>query len=155
MLITPTRTPKWTLLLIVPATLALGATSHLALDAIPHYNWIVYLNWFHGLPFHWLIRDAVLSIPVVIIALYCGRDYLILVCLALFGSMYPDFEKVAYGDFHIPESLVIFRSHSLQLSANTGGLSHWLLITIEITVLALLLTATAIVSQRRMRSKPA
>lgn len=127
----------------------LAAFSHLALDAVPHYNWIVYLNWFHELPFHWLIRDALFALPMIGIGWYAGRDYWLILALGLFGGMYPDFEKVAYVDFHMPEQLILFRSHSLQLSGHTGDLPHGYLIAIELVLLTVCVAATLVIYRCR------
>lgn len=126
-----------------------GALSHLALDAVPHYNWIVYLNWFQGIPFHWLIREALCALPVAVFGLWLGRDRIVMTGLALVGSMYPDFEKVAYVDFHIPRQLVIFRAHSLELSGHTAGLPRPALVTIEMTLLVGMLAAALWLARRR------
>ena len=126
-----------------------GALSHLALDAVPHYNWIVYLSWFRGLPFHWLIREAVFALPVVAVAVWLGRDRWGLTGLALCGSLYPDFEKVAYVDFHIPRQLVIFRAHSLQLSSHTCGWPRPALVGLEVAMLAALLVVAFWLARRQ------
>jgi hypothetical protein len=144
---------RWAKQIVMPATFVGAVFAHLALDEIPHYNWIVYLTWFHSLPFHWLIREAVFALPVVLIALYCGRDRWVLTCFALLGSMYPDLEKVAFVDFHIPKSLVIFRAHSLQLSGHTAGLPQWLLITLELSVLAVLIAGGVAIYRHRRQPK--
>lgn len=129
-----------------------GALSHLALDALPHYNWIVYLSWFHGVPFHWLIREAVCALPVAIIAMWLGRDRWVVAGLVLVGSMYPDFEKVAYVDFHIARPLVMFPSHSLQLSGHTCGWPRPALVGLEVGVLVALLAVAVWLATIRVKS---
>ena len=126
-----------------------GAASHLFLDALPHYNWIVYLHWLSGLPYHWLIRDALFGLSVTLPILYWGRDRWQLVCLTLFAAMYPDFEKVAHVDFALPERWVIFREHSLKLSTNDWGLPHALLIVFELCLIVLMLIAAYSLAKRR------
>jgi hypothetical protein len=127
----------------------LAAGSHLLLDAIPHYNWIVYMNWLRDLPFHWLIRNAVFAIPMVWIGWHTGRDHWVILGLGLFGGMYPDFEKVAYVDFHIPQQLVLFPGHSLELSGHTGGWPRGVLVAIELALILGCVAATVVLYRRR------
>jgi hypothetical protein len=129
----------------------LGASSHLLLDALPHYNWIVYLHWLSDLPYHWLVRDALFGLVIVIPILYWGRDRWFLIWLTLFAAMYPDFEKVAYIDFGLPRQLVIFRGHSLQLSGNDWGLPHPWLIALEVSLIFVCLTVSYCLSKMQAR----
>ena len=127
------------------ACVLLSLESHLVLDAIPHYNWIVYLKWFRGLPLHGFIREAVLASPIVALAFYLGRGHSVLTGACLLASIYPDIEKFVYCDLHGPKALILFRIHSLQFSANNGGLSHPALIALELSILATLVFATIVI----------
>lgn len=133
----------------VATCLVAGALSHLALDAVPHYNWIVYLDWFQGVPFHWLIRQAVFSVPILALAVWLGRGHWWLTGLALVGCIYPDLEKVLYVDFHIPQWLVLFRGHSLSLSGYTGGWPRPVLVGVELLIMAGMVAGAILLARSR------
>jgi len=97
-------------------TIVAGMVSHLALDALPHYDWIVYLNWFPGLSGDPFLCEALCTVPMSAVGWYAGREHPVILGLGMFSAMYPDFEKVAYLVFYMPQQLVIFRAHSLRLS---------------------------------------
>jgi hypothetical protein len=132
---------------------AVGMASHLFLDALPHNNWIVHLNWFPGVPFHWLLCEALCALPLMIFGAYVGRDHLVLLGAGVFGAMYPDFEKVAYIDFHIPQALVLFSSHSLKLSSHHGNWPLWKTVALESGLVLLMLTATVLLARRRRNER--
>ena len=117
----------------------IGMLSHLALDLLPHYAWIVYLDWFKKLPYHWLIRESLFGLVIVIFALYFADRAWPFVVLGITGAMYPDIEKILCVDFGLPESLVIFDWHSSALSSRTGGLPKALLITAECMLVGIFL----------------
>ena len=121
----------------------------MALDELPHYNWIVYMHWLSGLSHSWLIRDAILGLIIFVPVLYLGRDRWALTCLTAVAAMYPDLEKVAYQDFGLPERYVLFRAHSLQLSHHDYGLPHPLLIAFELAVMSACLLACWKLAQAR------
>jgi len=145
----PTRWRPW---LWAVAGLILGAASHLWLDALPHYNWVVYMKWLNGLPYHWLIRNALFGLVVLVPLLYWGRDRWWLVGVTVVAAMYPDVEKVAYIDLGLPQQLVIFHRHSTVLSGNHGGLPHAWLIALEMSLLAGMMITAYLVSKSRLRA---
>lgn len=127
-----------------------GVATHLLLDLVPHYAWIVYLPSFEGLPFHWLIREAVLGLAVALPLVYCLRARWGCVVLGMAGAVYPDLEKVAYVDAGLPDWAVLFRWHSMALSNRTGSLPSWALILLEcVLILAMTLCATKMAQQRK------
>ena len=131
----------------VAGAAVVSVMAHLALDRLPHYNWIVYLGWFRGLPYHWLVREALFALPVLAIGLYTARNHWGLLAAAVFFGLYPDLEKVAAVDFQAPRQLVLFKTHSLQLSTYDGGASHAALIALELAVIAGLLAATLLLAR--------
>ena len=136
------------------ACFALAVGSHLLLDSLPHYNWIVDLHWFRGVPVSWLVREALFTVPILVVAWYAGRDHPVVLGLGLIGSLYPDMEKVAYVDLHVPEEWIVFRTHSLKLSSLDGGVPHRLLIAWEASLVGVLLLATlALCIWRRRRDR--
>ena len=121
---------------IAAAVLLLGVISHLLLDLLPHYAWIVYLDWFKPLPYHWLIREGVFGLAVAVPAfLWAGKAWPF-AALGMAGAMYPDVEKVLAVDFHLPEPFILFDWHSTYLSNRTGGLPLPLLIVVECCMIA-------------------
>ena len=126
----------WQRGLLAVCALALGLISHLLLDLLPHYAWVVHLNWFRPLPFHWLMREAVLGLAVAIPAfVFAGRSWPY-VALGMFGGIYPDVEKVLSVDFRVPDTFILFAWHSNHLSNRTAGLPKPLLIGIECVLIA-------------------
>ena len=47
---------------VAVGALGVGVLSHLLLDLLPHYAWVVYLDWFKPWPFHWLMREALFGL---------------------------------------------------------------------------------------------
>jgi hypothetical protein len=139
---------RWKLAAIAVGAVALGILSHLVLDRLPHYAWIVYLNWFEPLPFHWLIREALFGVAVALPALYLAGRAWPFVVLGMFGGMYPDVEKVLSVDFHIPRHFILFPWHSTELSSRTGGLPKPLLIGFECILIAIFFLVMWLVRQR-------
>jgi hypothetical protein len=123
------------LALVTAGVLALGVLSHLALDLLPHYAWIVYLDWFDALPYHWLIREAAFGFAVAVVALCLSGRAWPFVILGMVAGMYPDIEKVLCIDHGLPRVLVLFDWHSGYLSTRTGGLPKPLLIAGECTMI--------------------
>jgi hypothetical protein len=117
--------------LVALGAVVVGVISHLLLDFLPHYAWIVYLDWFNSYPYRWLIREAacgaVVAIPILMIS---GRMRPYVLC-GMFGGLYPDIEKVLSLTFQVPDSLILFDWHSTKLSARTWGLPISILITLE------------------------
>jgi hypothetical protein len=137
--------------IIAVGALALGIMSHLLLDLLPHYAWIVYLDWFKPLPFHWLIREAVFGLAVAVPAfLFAGKAWPF-VAVGVFGGMYPDFEKVLSVDFHVPDAFILFDWHSGYLSNRTGGLPKPLLIVAECIIIGGALTGMWMLRQRNLQ----
>jgi hypothetical protein len=117
--------------LFAVGAVALGLAAHFLLDLLPHYAWVVYLDWFKPLPFHWLAREAALGLAVAIPAfLLAGRSWLYVGC-GMFGAIYPDVEKVLAVDLHVPSGVILFGWHSSELSTRTAGLPKAFLIGIE------------------------
>lgn len=112
--------------------LGVGIASHVLLDLVPHYAWIVYLPGYEHVPFHWLIREGMVAAIVALPALFFARRFWPYALAGMVGSVYPDIEKVASVDFNLPETFILFRWHSTQLSCHDGGLPHWALITAEL-----------------------
>ena len=126
-----------------------GLISHLALDALPHFAWVVYLPGLESLPFHWLIQEGTLALVVAIPCLYFARTIWPCSVCAILGALYPDAEKVASVDFHVPPNWIIFKQHSMQLSSNDGGLPHAVLIAAEIALIAVFMIATMLLARKR------
>ena len=120
---------------ITAAVLLLGALSHLLLDLLPHYAWIVYLDWFKPIPYHWLIREAVFGLAVAVPALLMAGKAWPFVVLGMIGGMYPDVEKVLSVDFHVPDQFILFGWHSNFLSNRTLGLPIPVLIGLELVLI--------------------
>ncbi len=133
------------------ACFLLGVLSHLFEDAVPHYDWLFYVRLFHPLPYWWLIPQAIGSLLVLLIVFHVARDHRIITIVAIIGGIYPDLEKLAYLDFHLPQSLVIFRKHSCYLSQWTPWeLEHkTFLIVFEVFLLIALLVGNAWVALKR------
>ncbi|TFG50773.1 MAG: hypothetical protein E4H40_00585 [Candidatus Brocadiia bacterium] len=119
-----------------------GIALHLLLDGLPHFAWIVYLPGFERLPYHWLIKEGLLAVAVAVPCLIFARKNWPYAILGMFGSIYPDVEKVVAVDFHISARYIIFKGHSLQLSVYDGGLSHGLLIVGELGLIAVIIMWT-------------
>lgn len=75
-------------------------------------------------------------------AIYFTRRIWPYAIAGVIGGLYPDIEKVASVDFHLPERFVIFRWHSMQLSAHHAGLPRSVLITAEVVLITVLLLGT-------------
>lgn len=133
------------------ACFLLGVISHLLLDAVPHYDWLFYITIFKPLPFWWLIPQAIAAAPVVVVTWYILRDHRVIAMISLLGGIYPDLEKLAYFDFHLPRELVIFEQHSCYLSQWTPWtLEHkTALIVFEVLLLPMLLMLTYWISVQR------
>jgi hypothetical protein len=125
--------------LVAFGVVSVGVVSHLLLDLLPHYAWVVYLGWFKPLPFHWLIREGVFGLAVVITALILSGKSWPYVALGMFGGIYPDVEKVLAVDFHMPERFILFDWHSTYLSNRTGGFPKGALIGFECLLIAVFL----------------
>lgn len=122
--------------LLAAGALLLGLLSHLLLDLLPHYAWVVHFEGFRSLPFHWLIREAVFGIAVAIPAFILSGKAWPYVALGMLGGIYPDVEKVLSVDFHIPDRFILFAWHSTCLSSRTAGLPRSVLIGIECLLIA-------------------
>lgn len=133
-------TRKEQITLALTAFLA-GIVSHLFWDWLPHYDWLFYIEVFKPLPFHWLIPQAITTLPVMLWNVYLNRDAWPLAAIAMFGGIYPDVEKLLYFDFHLPRLLVIFRQHSCYLTPwRPWELAHKnLLVVFEVVTFLLLL----------------
>lgn len=121
--------------LLAAAAVCVGAALlHVGMDLQPHYNWIVYLHAFESLPYHWLVREAVCTLVVFIPALYLARRAVVPALAGVFGSVYPDIEKVAAVDFGFRHAL--FPGHSLELSTHDYGLPRSVLIASDFLLIA-------------------
>lgn len=120
---------------------ALGMLSHLFLDFLPHYAWIVYLDWFKPPPFHWLIREAVFGLAVAIQSLIIAGKAWPFIAFGMLGAAYPDLEKVLVFHFHLPDAFTLFGWHSAYLSSRTGGISIPLLIGFECLIIGAVMFA--------------
>lgn len=121
---------------IAAAVLLLGVVSHLLLDLLPHYAWIVYLDWFKPAPYHWLIREAVFGLAVAVPALLMAGKTWPFVVLGMAGGLFPDVEKVLAVDLHLPRQFILFDWHSTYLSKRTGGLPRPFLVAMECCLIA-------------------
>lgn len=120
---------------------ALGLLSHLLLDLLPHYAWIVHLDWFKPLPFFWLIQEAAFGLMVAVPAfLFAGRAWPY-AAFGMLGGIYPDVEKVLFFGLHLPDRYILFGWHSEYLSSRTDGLPHPLLIGLECVLIGTFLFA--------------
>jgi len=124
-----------------------GLITHLALDALPHFAWVIYLPVLESLPFHWLIREGLLATVVAIPLFYVTRAIWPYAVLAMCGALYPDAEKVAAADLNVSPHWIIFKQHSIQLSSNDGGLPHCILIATEIAITAAFIIATMLLAR--------
>jgi len=134
------------------ACFLLGVFSHLLLDAMPHYDWLFYITIFKPLPFWWHIPQAIMAMPVILFTWYVLRDHPVIAMISLLGGIYPDLEKLAYFDFHLPRELVIFKQHSCYLSQWTAWEREYktALIVFEVLLLpALLMSAYWMTVRRR------
>ena len=122
--------------LLAFGSFVVGIVSHLLLDLLPHYAWVVYLDWFKPLPFHWLIREGVFSLAVAIPAFLLSGKSWPYVALGLLGGIYPDVEKVLSVDFHMPQQFILFDWHSAYLSNRTAGIPKAVLIGMECLMVA-------------------
>jgi hypothetical protein len=121
---------------VAAGALGVGVVVHLLLDLIPHFAWVVYLEGFKPLPFHWLLREAALGLAVALPALALSGRAWPYVALGMAGGLYPDVEKVLSVDFHVPDRFILFGWHSLGVSNRTAGLPKAVLIAGECLLLA-------------------
>ncbi len=119
----------------------LGVISHLVLDAVPHYDWLFYITIFKPLPYHWLIPQVIVALPVLLFVYHFMKDYRMLAVISVLGGIYPDIEKFAYFDLHFPRFLMLLRQHSCYLTPwSSWELKHeTFLIILEIWLLTGLL----------------
>ena len=122
--------------LLAFGSVVLGIVSHLLLDLLPHYAWVVYLDWFKPLPFHWLIREGVFGLVVAIPAFLLSGKSWPYVALGMLGGIYPDVEKVLSLDFHVPQQFILCDWHSTYVSSRTAGLPKAVLIGMECLLIA-------------------
>lgn len=132
----------------------LGILTHLLLDAFPYYDYLFRIEIFKHLPYGWTIPTALLTVPVIIVAIYLNKDARLIVELSMFGGMYPDMEKLAYFDAHLPRSFVLFPYHSCQLSGSPWEFSHAReLIVMEIGVFAIMMRMICWLAAERKRAR--
>jgi len=115
---------------------AASVLSHLALDLLPHYAWIVYLDWFKTMPYHWLIREAVFGLAIALPALMIAGKARPFIVVGMVGGMYPDLEKVLCVDHGLTQPFILFDWHSRYLSNRTAGLPKPLLVIMECCIIA-------------------
>lgn len=131
------------------ACFAAAVLAHLLFDLLPHFAWIVHLSWFSGLPYHWLIREAVFGLAVLVPALVLSGRHWLYGVVGLIGGLYPDLEKVAALDFRLPETFVMLPHHSGQISSNDWGLPHGLLIAVELLLIGICLYGIRAANRRK------
>jgi hypothetical protein len=120
---------------------AIGVLSHLLLDLLPHFDWIVYLDWFKPFPYDWLVREAGLGLVIAVPAfIFSGRAWPY-VAFGMLGGIYPDVEKLLAFGFHLPDRYIFFARHSTHLSNRTAGLPHPVLIGFECALIGVSLFA--------------
>ena len=122
--------------LVAGAVVAAGVVSHLVLDLLPHYAWIVYLDWFKPMPNHWLVREAVFGLAAGAGALWLADGERPWVMLGMVADMYPDVEKVLFFNRGVADAFILFDWHSKYLSNRTGGLPKPVLIAFECSLIA-------------------
>ena len=126
---------------VAACAFTLGILSHLFLYLLPHYAWIVYLDWFKPLPFFWLIQEAAFGLMIAVPAfIFAGRTWPYM-AFGMLGGIYPDVEKVLFFGFHLPDRYIFFDWHSKYLSSRTAGLPHLVLIGLECALIGALLFA--------------
>lgn len=128
---------------------ALGALSHLFLDAIPHYDVLYKIGRAlrpDFLPeFIWDVMKisvffGIFCLPIIMLFLYFTREYPVFALAALAGGLYPDFEKGGYLCSSLPRSLVLFPFHSCGYSSAGWEVEYrYALIAAEAVLLAGLL----------------
>jgi hypothetical protein len=136
------------------ATLLLGITSHLLLDMLPHYAWIVYLDWFNPLPYHWLMREAVFGLAVAVPSFLLAGKAWPFVVLGMGGAVCPDVEKVLAVDLHLPRRFILFDWHSTYLTNRTAGLPKSFLFLMECCLVAAFLFAMWKLQRRASNNTP-
>ena len=88
------------------------------------------------------------TVPVLICAFLLMKDYWLIVAIAILGGVYPDIEKLAYLDLHLPKALVLFPWHSCFLSGRPWEYAHKdFLIVTEICLFVLMLAWDVVVHQ--------
>jgi len=130
---------------------SVGVLSHLLLDLLPHCAWIVYLDWFRSLPYHWLLREGVFGLAVAVPALLFAGKARPFVLLGIAGGVYPDIEKVLALDLHVPDAFILFEWHSKYLSSRTAGLPKPVLIIAECMLILGFLAAMWRMGQKTAR----
>lgn len=136
------------------AIFLVGALSHLILDAAPHYDWLFYVKIFSPLPYWWIIPQILATIPVLLITFYVHRDHLMVALVSVMGGVYPDIEKGAYLNFHLPRYLVLFRSHSCSYSPAGWETKHkFFLIIAEVCLFGFLLAGIYWTARHRNQSE--
>ena len=148
------RISKGRTALVVGAVIAAGVLSHLALDLVPHYAWIVYLDWFKPMPYHWLVREALFGLAVGAVALWLADGERPWVMLGMVAGMYPDVEKVLFFNHGLADTFILFDWHSRYLSNRTGGLPKPVLIAMECVLIAACLFTMWRVGRRARNSGP-
>ncbi|MCP4398926.1 MAG: hypothetical protein GY801_16705 [bacterium] len=117
-----------------------GTLEHLILDALPHYDWLFKVTFFKPLPYYWMHPQILTTVPVLIAAFILMKDYWMIAVISVLGGVYPDIEKLAYLDLHIPKFFVLFRRHSCSLSGRPWEYAHKdFLIVTEICVFVLMM----------------
>lgn len=107
------------------AALGLGALSHLALDALPHFGFLPHVYAWTWMPHGWLVRPIVGGLFAFGFLVAKGRRNLGLVVTACVGATYPDVEKIACTIVELP--VVVFRAHAEVTTTYTAGLPpKWL-----------------------------
>ena len=134
------------------AGLLYGVILHLLLDALPYYDWLFYIHIFKPLPYYWMFPQVLTTLPVLAAIFQLNRDARLVTSLSILGGVYPDIEKLAYIDWHLPKSLVLFPFHSCRLSGSAWESSHKsFLILWEIGIFALIMLGLYWCAGQRMQ----
>jgi len=131
----------------VAAAVALGAASHLALDAVPHFGFLPHLFVWTWMPHAWLVRPLVGGLITFLALVLKGGSNWPLVVAACVGAVYPDVEKIAHSELGVP--FVLFRGHAEVVTTYTAGLPPKLLAASEIALAALFAALYARLATRR------
>ncbi len=132
------------------AALVLGALSHLALDALPHFNIVPHLSsWMGYLPRHWITRTVIVGAIAGLFVLVNTRERWGTAALAVVGAASPDIEKIAHTDAGMDPRYLVFRDHGTRASSFDGGYDHRTLAYVEIGMVVFLALLCLALARRR------
>ncbi len=109
----------------------IAALSHLFLDLVPHYDVLYKVDILPAVLFVYiptgiwkLFIIGILTFPVIAMFWYLTREHPIPMLCAIFGGLYPDFEKGAYFSSLLPRKFVLFPQHSCYFSPDGWESDH-------------------------------